>query len=125
MYYLESLEDYLERILMLQERKIEVRSIDIVKDMGYSKPSVSIAMKKLKEKSLIQIDDKGHITLTPEGREIAERTYEKHKIIFGLLKHIGVSEETAYEDACKIEHILSDETVIKLREKLKEIDGNN
>lgn len=125
MYYLESLEDYLERILMLRERLGQVRSIDIVKDMGYSKPSVSIAMKKLKEKDLIEIDSKGFITLTEQGECIAEMTYEKHKIIFKLLTHIGVSQEVAYEDACKIEHILSEETVIKLKEQLKKLDGNN
>ena len=116
MNYLESLEDYLERILMLNERNGQVRSIDIALDMGYSKPSVSIAMKKLKEKNLIEIDDKGYISLKEEGLKIASETYEKHKLIFDILTSIGVSEQTARNDACKIEHSLSEETVRKLKE---------
>ena len=116
MNYLESLEDYLERILMLKERLGEVRSIDIANDMGFSKPSVSIAMKKLKEKNLIEVDNKGHITLTPEGLEIAKKTYEKHELLIKLLIYIGVPREIAENDACKMEHSLSDETVIKLKE---------
>ena len=116
MNYFESLEDYLERILMLKEENGSVRSIDIALSMGYSKPSVSIAMKKLKEKGLIEIDDKGLINLTGEGECIASKTYEKHKLLFDLLVSIGVSEETAREDACKIEHSLSEETVSKLKQ---------
>ena len=115
MNQLESLEDYLERILMLQERNGVVRSIDIATDMGFSKPSVSIAMKKLREKRLIEIDDKGHITLTEKGYEIARATYDKHELLIKLLMKIGVSEKVATEDACKIEHALSDETVEKLK----------
>ena len=116
MNQLESLEDYLERILMLKERIDFVRSIDIANDMGFSKPSVSIAMKKLKEKKYITIDKKGHIYLTEEGYEIAAKTYEKHKIISSVLIKIGVSEETAKDDACKIEHEISEETFEKLKE---------
>ena len=116
MNVLESLEDYLERILMLSEKLDHVRSIDIVNDMHYSKPSVSIAMKKLKEKDLIEIDDKGYITLKEEGLKIASKTYEKHKLVFNLLVSLGVSEETARNDACKIEHQLSDETFDRLKE---------
>lgn len=116
---LESLEDYLERILMLSELQEHVRSIDIALSMGYSKPSVSIAMKKLKNKNLINIDDNGYITLTDEGLKIASKTYEKHKLVFNLLTSIGVSEKTAREDACKIEHSLSEETVNKLKEHYK------
>jgi len=116
MNYLESLEDYLERILMLQERNGTVRSIDIATDMNFSKPSVSIAMKKLKEKNLIEIDKKGHITLTEEGYQIARATYEKHELLSALLVKIGVSEKVAREDACKIEHSLSEETVARLKE---------
>ena len=119
MNYLESLEDYLERILMLSERNDHVRSIDIANDMHFSKPSVSIAMKKLKEKGLIDIDDKGYITLTGEGMCIASTTYEKHKLIYNLLISIGVSEETARNDACKLEHSLSEETVSKLKSYFK------
>lgn len=111
MNYLESLEDYLERILMLQEKNGAVRSIDIANDMGFSKPSVSIAMKKLKEKGYIEVDDKGHISLTESGYIIAKETYDKHLMLIKLLEHIGVSKEIAEEDACKIEHNLSKETV--------------
>ena len=119
MNYLESLEDYLERILMLSETHEHVRSIDIALDMHYSKPSVSIAMKKLKEKELIEIDDKGYITLTSEGMKIASTTYEKHKLIYNILLSIGVSKETAREDACKLEHSLSEETFERLKEMSK------
>ena len=118
MNYLESLEDYLERILMLTEKNGQVRSIDIALDMGYSKPSVSIAMKKLLKKGYIEIDDKGYITLKEEGLAIASKTYEKHKIIYNLLCSMGVSEEVARNDACKIEHALSEETVNKLKDYL-------
>ena len=124
MNYLESLEDYLERILMLKERLGSVRSIDIATDMGYSKPSVSIAMKKLKEKNLIEVDSKGHITLTEEGYQIAKKTYEKHELLIKLLIYIGVSREVAENDACKMEHSLSDETVVKLKEFAEKISWN-
>lgn len=123
MNYLESLEDYLERILMLKERLGVVRSIDIATDMGFSKPSVSIAMKKLKEKKLIEVDEKGHITLTSEGYEIAKKTYEKHELLIKLLIYIGVPRAIAENDACKMEHSLSDETVVKLKEFAEKIDG--
>ena len=123
MNYLESLEDYLERILMLKERLGVVRSIDIATDMGFSKPSVSIAMKKLKEKRLIEVDEKGHITLTSEGYEIAKKTYEKHELLIKLLIYIGVPRAIAENDACKMEHSLSDETVVKLKEFAEKIDG--
>ena len=116
MNYLESLEDYLERILMLKERLGVVRSVDIANDMGYSKPSVSIAMKKLKDKGLIEIDDKGHIALTKEGYDIANITYEKHKVLSKLLVYIGVNEEVAKDEACKIEHALSKDTFEKLKQ---------
>lgn len=124
MNYLESLEDYLERILMLKERLGSVRSIDIATDMGYSKPSVSIAMKKLKEKNLIEVDSKGHITLTEEGYQIAKKTYEKHELLIKLLIYLGVSREVAENDACKMEHSLSDETVVKLKEFAEKISWN-
>lgn len=123
MNYLESLEDYLERILMLKERLGVVRSIDIATDMGFSKPSVSIAMKKLKEKKLIEVNEKGHITLTSEGYEIAKKTYEKHELLIKLLIYIGVPRAIAENDACKMEHSLSDETVVKLKEFAEKIDG--
>ena len=106
----ESSEDYLERILILKEAKGHVRSIDIAESMNFSKPSVSVAMKKLRENGYILVDNDGFITLTEKGMAIANHTYEKHKLLSALLIGLGVLEETAREDACKIEHDLSDET---------------
>lgn len=110
MHPFESSEDYLERILMLQEKLGSVRSIDIANDMNFSKPSVSIAMKKLKDNAYIDIDDKGKIILTEKGLEIATKTYEKHRLITTFLESIGVSSSQAQKDACLIEHDLSDES---------------
>lgn len=120
MEILESGQDYLERILILSQKLQKVRSIDIVKDMGFSKPSVSIAMKRLKESGYINISNDGVIVLTPLGEEIASKIYERHVIISKLLIKLGVSEETALKDACKIEHDLSDETFNKLKELVKD-----
>ena len=106
----ESAEDYLERILILQERNQEVRSIDIAHDMGFSKPSISVAMKKLKEAGLIKIDENGFITLTKEGHVIADKVYERHCVLKNMLVGIGVDPIQAEKDACKMEHIISEET---------------
>ena len=107
----QSLEDYLERILMLQSEIGNVRAVDIARDMEFSKPSVSIAMKKLEEKGLVFVEaDTGYLNLTDEGREIAKNTYEKHETLTSFFKTIGVNPTTAESDACKIEHDLSDET---------------
>ena len=106
----ESAEDYLERILILQERNNEVRSIDIAHDMGFSKPSISVAMKKLKEAGLIKIDEHGFITLTKEGHVIADKVYERHCVLKQALITIGVNPEQAEKDACKVEHVISEET---------------
>lgn len=107
----QSLEDYLERILMLQSEIGNVRAVDIARDMEFSKPSVSIAMKKLEEKGLVVVEaDTGYLNLTDEGREIAKKTYEKHETLTSFFKTIGVNPTTAECDACKIEHDLSDET---------------
>ena len=111
----ESAEDYLEAILMLQEKNGQVRSIDIANELNYSKPSVSIAMKKLRESGLIEMDGGSLITLTPAGMQIAERIYERHRVLSQLLIRLGVSEETARADACRIEHDLSDETWQKIK----------
>jgi len=115
----ESAEDYLERILILQEEKGEVRSIDIAHDMGYSKPSISIAMKKLKEAGLIDIDEHGFITLTKEGHVIADRVYERHKVLKKILINIGVDPKQAEKDACKVEHVISEETFEAIKKKVK------
>ncbi len=106
----ESSEDYLERILQLQEKQEKVISIDIANSMNYSKASVSRAMKNLRENGYILVSSSGVITLTEKGFEIANRIYERHKTIAKVLMMLGVSEENALKDACKIEHDLSEET---------------
>ena len=115
----ESAEDYLERILILQERNKEVRSIDIAHDMGFSKPSISVAMKKLKEAGLINIDKNGFITLTKEGHVIADKVYERHCVLTKVLTSIGVSEEQAEKDACKVEHVISEETFEAIKDHIE------
>lgn len=112
----ESAEDYLETILILGERNPYVRSIDIVNEMGFSKPSVSIAMKKLRENGYIEMDVNGYITFRPEGRTIAERIYSRHKLLRKVLIAIGVSEKTAADEACRIEHVIDDDTFEKLND---------
>ncbi len=112
----ESAEDYLETILMLKERNGQVRSIDIVNEMGFSKPSVSIAMKKLRENGYIEMDGGGYITLCPSGCAIAERIYSRHKLLRKVLIAIGVEEKAAADQACRIEHVIDDETFNKLNE---------
>ena len=111
-----SSEDYLETILVLSTKKEIVRAIDIVEDMNFSKPSVSIAMKKLRENGYIIVDDNGHITLTKEGYKIASNVLEKHEILTKALIMLGVDEEQAKEDACKIEHDLSEKTFTAIKE---------
>ena len=107
---LESQEDYLEKILQISQKKESVHAIDIVREMNFSKPSVSVAMNKLKEQGYININEKGEITLTESGREIAEKTLEKHIVLTKMLMYLGVDEEIAKEDACKMEHDISDKT---------------
>lgn len=106
----ESAENYLEAILMLKQRNGEVHSIDIAAELGFSKPSVSVAMKNFRTNGYITMDEHGHIELTGKGLEIAERIYERHKLLSAMFISLGVSEKTAREDACKIEHDLSNET---------------
>ena len=106
----QSAEDYLETILVLQEQYGQVRSIDIVNKLGYSKPSISIAMKKLRESGYISMAGDGTITLNESGLEIASQVYGRHKMITELFCMLGVSPEQAAEDACKVEHHLSRET---------------
>lgn len=117
----ESREDYLERILMIQEKHNtkEVHAIDIAKDMNFSKASVSVALKKLRQQELIIIDENGAIILTKQGEEIANKIYERHKTISKWLISIGVNKEIALKDACLIEHDLSDETYQKIKEHVK------
>ena len=106
----ESLEDYLERILMLSKKLTHVRSIDIATDMSFSKPSISIAMKKLKQEDYITIDENGYIFLTEKGLKVASEVYERHTIITNALIALGVNETQAKQDACLIEHDLSKES---------------
>ena len=106
----ESAENYLETILMLQKRIGMVRSIDIVNELEFSKPSVSVAMKNLRQNGYITMDKDGYITLLDKGQEIAEKMYERHITITNWLIAIGVTPEIAAEDACRIEHVLSTET---------------
>lgn len=106
----ESGEMYLETILILSRQKGSVRSVDISEHMGYSKPSVSRAVGLLKSGNYIIMEDDGHITLTPAGREIAEKILLRHTLLTEMLVRLGVDRETASADACKMEHVISDET---------------
>lgn len=106
----ESAENYLETILMIDQRKGNVRSIDIANELEFKKPSVSVAMKNLRENGYINVDENGYITLTPSGKEIAETMYERHILFSEWLTSLGVDEKIAVEDACKIEHVLSRES---------------
>lgn len=115
----ESAEDYLEAILVLSGSKGTVRSIDIVNKLKVSKPSVSVAMKKLRENGFINMDSEGFIQLTETGREIADKIYERHLFINQWLKDLGVSDAIAAVDACKIEHVLSEETFRAIKNKYK------
>lgn len=110
----ESAEDYLEQILMLREQKGSVRSIDIAVAMGFSKPSVSIAMKNLRENGYISVDADGFITLEEPGLEIARRIYDRHRKLTAFFVALGVDADVAAHDACKIEHDLSEETYSKM-----------
>lgn len=106
----ESSQDYLEAILIIQKRNGRARSIDIAAELGYSKPSVSIAMKKLRENGYITVAEDGCLELTESGLAIANIMYERHLLLSGWLMSLGVSEATALEDACRIEHDISEES---------------
>lgn len=112
----ESAEMYLECILELKNEHGEVRSIDIARKTGYSKPSVSRAVGLLKKSGNIEVDASGYITLTEQGLEVAEKIFERHRLISEFLERLGVAPETAAEDACKIEHVISDESFLKIKE---------
>ena len=106
----ESAENYLEAILMLSKEQLEVRSIDVVNELGFKKSSVSVAMKKLRESGEIEMGPDGHITLTDSGLAIAEKILERHELISSWLERLGVDPETAVEDSCGIEHVISAES---------------
>ncbi len=116
MQLLESGEMYLETIYILSQKQNFVRSVDVANYTGYSKPSVSRAVNLLKDNGYISIDDEGHIKLEPSGLEVARNIYERHTILTQMLCKIGVSEETASADACKMEHVISNETFEKIKE---------
>ena len=111
----ESAENYLETILMLKKRNGYVRSIDIAEELDFSKPSVSVAMKNLRENGYIGIDENGHITLQEKGLEIAEKIYERHTLLSEWLIALGVTPKTALEDACRIEHVISAESFAAIK----------
>lgn len=115
----ESAENYLETILVLSQEG-KVRSVDIAKKMGYSKPSISIAMKNLKSNDHISIDAGGFITLTDSGREIAQQIYDRHTLIADWLIYLGVDKETAVQDACKMEHGMSEKSFFAIQKHINE-----
>ena len=116
----ESSENYLETILILSRKLPVVRSVDIANELGFKKSSVSIAMKNLRERGHITVTEAGFIYLTEEGRKIAEMIYERHQIITSFLVDLGVSEETAAEDACRMEHVISAESFAALKKHIAE-----
>ena len=119
----ESAENYLEAILMVKEEKGAVRSIDIVRHMDFSKPSVSRAMSLLRENGYITMDREGYIELTPSGYEIASRIYERHRLLTQWLIRLGVSPQGAADDACRLEHDMSAETFQKLKDHIHTAEG--
>lgn len=114
----ESAEDYLETILILSNKKPVVRGVDIAEELGYKKSSVSVAMKHLRESEDISVTKEGYIYLTDSGRAVAEMIYERHRLLSSWLIYLGVDEETALADACRIEHDLSSQSFDKLKEHI-------
>ena len=115
----ESAENYLETILVLSKKLPVVRSVDISNELGFKKSSVSIAMKNLREKGHITVTDAGYIYLTESGKQIADLIYERHELLSSWLVRLGVPEEIATEDACRIEHVISEESFAALKEHIK------
>lgn len=120
----QSAEDYLEAILMLRERNGAVRSVDIAAELEYSKASVSVAMKKLRENGYVAVDEDGFLSLTPSGEEIASRIYQRHKALTDFFIRLGVDPQIAARDACKVEHDLSAETFERLLGHIERVDGS-
>ena len=119
----ESGEMYLETILILKEKNKTVRAIDIAEDMGFSKPSVSRALSILKDENCIAVDDKGLITLTRKGSQIARKIYERHVVLSDMLMALGVDQKTALEDACRIEHVISDKSFAAIKKHKAQYGG--
>ena len=116
-------EDYLEAILTLRQKTGYVRSVDVAAELGYSKPSVSIAMKKLREQGYVRVNEAGLLFLTKEGEALACSVYERHKTLKKALMLLGVDEESAAEEACKLEHAISDSTLEKIKLYLQKVEG--
>ena len=125
----EAVENYLETILILSQKQPDVHAIDICSYLGYSRPTVSIVLKKMRDDGLVSVDSDNHITLTDRGLEVAELIYDRHKVLSGFFELLGVDRDTASEDACKVEHDLSSETFALLKEHylklLAESEKNN
>ncbi len=115
----ESIEDYLETILVLSKQKPVVRSVDIANEMGFKKPSISVAVKNMKAKGYILVSDEGYITFTETGRKLAKKVYERHEFFTEWLIGLGVDKKTASEDACNIEHVISEKTFKAIRDSVK------
>lgn len=115
----ESAEMYLETIYILSRRYAKVRSVDVVSELDFKKSSISVAMKKLRENGYIEMDGDGHITLTRAGETIAETMFERHTVLSGWLRKLGVTKETAVEDACRIEHIISTESFEAIKKHIE------
>lgn len=125
MHVTEAVENYLETILILSKVQSDIHAIDICSYLGYSRPTVSIILKKMKDDNLVNVNSDNHITLTDTGRAIAERVYERHTVISELLMLMGVDKNTALEDACKLEHDLSDKSFEALKAYHKKITSEN
>lgn len=117
----ESREDYLEAILVLEQRQQFVRSVDVANHLGFSKPSVSVAVGNLKSALLLTVDNAGGLHLTEAGRALAEQVYERHQFLTRFLVDLGVDEETAAEDACRMEHVISQITFEKFKERAERL----
>ena len=117
-------EDYLEAVLLLQKEKSMVRSVDLARYMGYSKPSISHAVSVLRKGGFLKVDGEGLLHLTDVGREVAEKIYERHRFFTEQLIAVGVDKETAVQDACRLEHVISDESFEKLKNALSKEGGN-
>lgn len=111
----EAVENYLETIFILSQKQPDVHAIDVCSYLGYSRPTVSIILKKMKEEGLVTVDSDNHIRLTDAGKSIAERVYDRHRTLTGFFEMLGVNKDTAAEDACLVEHDLSDETFALLK----------
>lgn len=117
----EAIENYLETILILSKAQPDVHAIDICSYLGYSRPTVSIILKKMRDEGLVEVSSENHITLTQTGKDVAERIYDRHNTLSAFFIHLGVHKDQALEDACKVEHDLSDETYSLLKQHYQQL----